>query len=445
MKFGNLYWQNTSMKESEFRAINIGDNLQFMAIDYLYSRFLPDIDKIVRLQMNELKYYQGETLVLPLNWALFDAHFMNGDKIAISDYIVPVYLGMTIESIYYKEDYFNEYNIAYLRRFEPIGCRDQHTVDVLSKYGIRAYLNGCMTSIFPKRRKGKYNKVFFVDAPISLQNYIPNVIKQNFEVVTQQYYFENDMDIKSILNIIKAQYHKYANEAGMVVTSRLHVASPCLAMGIPVILVKDQVDGRFGWIDKYIPLYEKEHYDRINWFPQVVEYEDIKELIIKNAVGKIKGIYESYLMTDTVNKVYESREEKKYINFQQTIYNNFERAVSYLHDNHNVSDRFVYSIWGINAAADAFYKYMNTEYPNAKLKDVIDTYKDTEFYGIHTIKPDDFNRLDEEIVFVLPVSASNEVGKIIKKGIEERYYVCCGNQFITTDALNICGGGGIKM
>lgn len=431
MKFGNIYWQNTCTKDNEVMMVNIGDNLQFMTIDYLYSRLKIDTNDVVRVRMDELKNYQGEELLLPLNWALFDPFFMNENRIAISDKIIPLFLGVTIESYSHKEAYFNDYNIAYLRRYEPIGCRDEYTVSILRKHHVRAYLNGCMTSILPKRRQMNQDKIFFVDVPTDLQQYIPDEIKGEYEVLTQQYYFNRDTSIASILDIIKAQYYKYADEARLVVTSRLHVASPCMAMGIPVIFVKNQIDARFGWLDKYIPLYDKEHYSQIDWAPKSVEYEESKKIIIQNAINRIKGTYEKYAMANSVDLLYENRCKRKYVGFQQTIYDNFEKAIIFLRDNYEQEDKFIYSIWGINNAAENFYKYMNQEYPNAKLKNVIDSYKKTEFHGNDSIKPEDFAREDNEVIFVLPVKASNEAARLFtKKGIDSKYYVCCGDLFI---------------
>ncbi len=428
MKYGNLYWQSSILKDSESVLVNIGDNLQFMVIDYLYSKFT---DSVTRLRLDELKNYRGDELILPLNWALFDPHFMNGNKFDISEKIIPVFLGMTVESYSFDEAYFNEYNIEYLKRYEPIGCRDAYTVDVLRKYHVRAYLNGCLTAILPKCSKRSRDKVFFVDAPIDLLSYIPNELKESYETMTQQYYFDQSIPIENILDVIKAQYRKYADEARLVVTSRLHVASPCMAMGIPVILAKNQIDARFSWLDKYLPLYDRKHYDQIDWNPEPIEYEDTKKLRIKDAIMRITSVYENYERAYAIDAVYKTRETKDYISFRKTIYSNFEKAITFLQDNYNQKDRFVYGIWGINNAAENFYVYMKQEYPNAQLKSVIDQYKTTEFHGRLTIKAKDYIREDNEIIFVLPVKASNEAERIFaQKGIDSKYYVCCGDQFI---------------
>lgn len=434
MKFGNLARQNTNGSDTTITVVNIGDDLQLMIIDYLYSQLQVNTSDVVKLELRELKDYQGEDVILPLNWSLFDSFFMNGDRIAISDKIIPVFLSMTIQTTFYKETLFNKYNIEYLKRYEPIGCRDAYTMNMLRKYHIRAYLNGCLTSVFPKRQNLNQNKVFFVDVPVELLPYIPDELEGNYETMTQQYYFVQGTPIETILDAVKAQYRKYADEARLVVTSRLHVASPCMAMGIPVIFVKNQIDARFGWLDKYLPLYNREHYGQIDWNPNPIEYEDTKELLIHNAIERILGVYETYARARAVEAVYENREKREYINFQQTIYNNFEKAIYFLQDNYSREDKFLYSIWGINNAAENFYAFMNREYPNAQLKSVIDKYKTTEFHGIPTMKPDDYIREDNEIIFVLPVKASNEASSVFaKKGIDSKYYVCCGEQFIGFD------------
>lgn len=434
MKFGNLYWHDTQNAGSNVIAVNIGDNLQFMVIDYLYSKLLPETKQIVKLQMSDVKRYHGEDLILPMNWNLFEPAFMNNDRFAVSENIIPVFLAMTIESASYKETYFNDYNIAYLKRYEPIGCRDEYTLNTLQEYHIKAYLNGCMTSVLPKREDKGQTKIFFVDVPVDLLPYIPDEVKGNFEVMTQQYYFGTNMAKEAVIDLIKNQYQKYADEAGLVVTSRLHVASPCMAMGIPVVFVKNQIDARFGWLDKYLPLYDKANFSRIDWKPRPIEYEKRKEVIIQNAVRRIMGVYEQYHNAEEVNAIYEVGNREKYVSFQQTIYNNFDKAKVFLDENYTKEDKFDYSIWGINIAAENFYEYMTRKYPYAQLKDAIDAFKQTEFHGVSTVKPDDFNWREGEIVFVLPVKASNEAERVFaEKGIGSKYYVCCGDQFIGCD------------
>lgn len=292
MKFANLYWENTETKNGT-KLVNIGNNLQFMAIDYIYKELSVDKRDIVYLRMDELRTYCGEYLILPIGWSLFDLNYMQDGRLSISPRIIPVFLSVTVETAVFREDWFNEYNIAYLKKYEPIGCRDEYTLQVLRKYGLEAYLSGCLTLTFPKRiLTGKPKKVFVVDAPKELELFMPEEIKENCEVMTQQYSFDRETEISEIIRRIKEQYGRYAEEAALIITSRLHVAVPCLALGIPVILAKNKIDYRFSWLDKFLPLHDRKEYADIDWNPQPVDCEEIKERILAYVKGRIKAVWE---------------------------------------------------------------------------------------------------------------------------------------------------------
>ncbi|WP_348518297.1 hypothetical protein [Campylobacter sp. CCS1377] len=64
---------------------------------------------------------------------------------------------------------------------------------------------------------------------------------------------------KEFYEQIKALLKRYENEAKLVIAIALHCASPCTAMGIPVVLLADNYNEqktRFGalkGIEKFIP------------------------------------------------------------------------------------------------------------------------------------------------------------------------------------------------
>lgn len=437
MNYANLYWQSTEMNTSGVKAVNIGDNLQFLAIEYIYQCMGIKREDIYRLKMDELTTYTGKELVLPMNWALFDNHYMVGDRIAISNAIKPVFLAMTIESIGFKEEYFNEYNSRYLKKFEPIGCRDIATRNMLTKYGIKAYVNGCLTSILPKREDDiKQTEVLLVDVPTEVYQFIPKEIKEKAITMTQQYYYPDTVPIARIIDNVIKQYAFYRDNAKIVVTSRLHVASPCMAMGIPVVFTKNLVDARFDWLNSYLTLYDAEQYNEVNWNPVKIEYEANKELIIDLAIKRINGSVCSNQEIENVNNLYEQKEEHNMVNFVDTIYSSFEKAKHFLKEGYSKDDQFNYGIWGIGQAAENFYKYMQDNYPSAKLVTAIDAYKEVEFHGVATQKPESYIKKKDETIFVLPVQASNTAPKVLKeKGLLENEFVCAGDQFIHTNDL----------
>lgn len=429
MKFANIYWQNTEIKNGTKR-VNIGDNLQFFAIDNLYNKMKIDSKEIVYLKMEELCDYKGEYLILPMNWSLFDLNYMKEDRIAISPYIFPVFLAMTIESATHNDDFFNEHNIAYLKKYEPIGCRDEYTMQKLRDYGVSAYLNGCLTLTFDKRGNGeKQKKTFIVDAPRELEKYMPENIKKNCEILSQQYYYDAEVTEEEVISKIKAQYCKYAEEGALIVTSRLHVASPAVAMGIPVVFARDKIDYRFAWIDKLLPLYERQEYERINWMPDVIECEKIKKQMIGSAIKRIEDSYEKHSYYE-ISEFFENRETREYVEFQKTIQGNLNRAYEFIASRYAKSDNFYYSIWGATKGAEDFFCYMKEEYPNAELRCVIDLYREEEFHGIKMVKPEQFQLIDNEVVIVLAVKASNMAEEVFgEKKIHPKDYVCVGDLF----------------
>lgn len=437
MKYANLIWQNTEIKDSNYKSVNIGDCLQFLIIEYIYKKMNISTQEILRLSMKDIKNYSGEKLILPLNWSLFDINFMDENKINISADIIPVFCSMTIESHTYKDDYLNEYNIHFLKKYEPIGCRDYKTYTALRKVGIEAYLNGCLTSIFPQRSVGrKPDKILLVDAPLELYPYIPQDLIKEAISLTQQYYYKDDVSNETIMKNVKRQYQFYGEEAKLVITSRLHVASPCMAMGIPVIFVKNSIDARFSWIDTYLKLYGRNEFESIEWNPKTIEFGENKNIILELVCKRIRG---ELIKKDEYLKVHNlyRRCEQNNISFQASVHSNFNKIIEFFKaEKYNSNSEFNYGIWGLGTAAEKFYEFMSVNYPKAVLVAVLDMYRQAVFHGIKSETPDEYTRKKDEIMLVLTVQASNAATDLLlKKGFRNSEFVCSGEQFIQQKCL----------
>lgn len=431
MKYANIDWQSTEVENSNMWAINVGDNLQFMAVDYLYeSMHIPKKD-VVYLSINEIAKYRGERLILPLNWSIFDRNWMVDGKISISEYIEPVFLAVTMGASY-KEAYWNEENIAFLKKHEPIGCRDINTRNVLRRKGIRAYLNGCLTSLFPKQMCNiKKDKVFFIDAPVELQKYVPKEYLSDAIFMTQQYYFSNEIPVKALKEFVIEHYQQIIQEAKMVVTSRLHIASPCIAFGIPVIMAKKEIDNRFGWLEKYISLYNQDNFSEIDWNPPIIEYEEAKRKIIQLNCSRIFSEWEKWKICRQMDDYYRI-DEKPYLDFSQLIGHNWGGLINYIKKKWNKEELYEYAIWGVTASSKEVIEYIRKEFPNAKLKVVIDKYKEGKVFGVEIVKPREVCWEEIQYLFVLSVMASNEAYKICqKKIIPDGQYYLVGDVFMT--------------
>lgn len=433
MRYANLYWQ--CMETGQNYRVNIGDNLQFMAIKFLYKKMGIE-DQIVELTTKEVKDYDGrEYLVLPLNWNLFDPGWMNEDELSISPKIIPVFLAMTLGARH-NNKYFNNYNIAYLKKYEPIGCRDEVTRNVLLQHGITSYVNGCLTSILPYAESNERDTVYFADAPARLKEYIPYTLCQNCRFVTHQKYYSKEESIESIIKNIISQYDEYKRRAKLVITSRLHAASPCMAMGIPVIFVKEIIDERFSWLDKYLTLYDMDKValgeQKINWNPDPIIYEDIKQKIINYAIYRIQQAYELNHVYCEISEWFENRNKTIYADFRETLFGNFANVNQWINSNWNSDQNIEYSIWGVTDGADNFCNNIGINWPKATLSHVIDTYKTGEFRGITISKFTDIQLTSDEFIFVLAVGAISEVKKLIEKGYiqaDKCYFI--GDEFLT--------------
>ena len=121
--------------------------------------------------------------------------------------------------------------------------------------------------------------------------------------------------------------------------------------------------------------------------------------------------------------------------FRETVNDSYKAALTALENKYSEDDAFEYSIWGISKASENFYTIVSNKYPHAKLRCVIDTFNNVEFHGILPMRPNAY-QWENEMIFVLPVQASNAARNLFKeKKIPEDMYVCAGTQFILDEDL----------
>lgn len=253
MEYGLLTYE-----ENE-RFFNVGDNIQSLAA----KQFLPRVNTLVNRE--KLADYKGEKIKIIMNgWF---THNIN--NWVPSDDIIPLFVSFHINNTA-APFMLSEKGVAYLKKHEPIGCRDQFSVDTLKSKGIDAYFTGCLTltldsykvdnslrgddiyivdplNSYPTFEKVTYNYKWFLR---SIQNgnifrlrkrkiHINNIIDSellkiakyiNQEPPASKYKVEEKFELAEDL------LHKYAT-AKLVITSRIHCALPCLAMGTPVIFI----------------------------------------------------------------------------------------------------------------------------------------------------------------------------------------------------------------
>jgi hypothetical protein len=258
---------NYSLLKYPRRLSNLGDYIQSLAA----RQFLPRVDQLISRE--RLGAYQGEATKLIMNgWYAHSAEYWPP-----SSAIKPLFTSFHLNSGR-REALLTPDAIAYLRSWQPIGCRDHFTAETLQQCGVDAYFSGCLTLTLGSYRQEEAmrDEVLFVDVPLGLFKR-PEALRAERSVRRaaasaksphEKLFFDCfDSGLIAKAKVIthkptplqnnphsaflcaEALLHRYAR-ARAVVTTRIHCALPCLAMGTPVVFVnlsqKETKTCRFG-------------------------------------------------------------------------------------------------------------------------------------------------------------------------------------------------------
>lgn len=303
MKWGRITFA-TSLCYKNF--CNIGDVMQTFAVDLIYKEMQIDSEQIIDIPADEISTYNGETVLLPMA-----GNFQYSRKHPVfptSKNIIPIFLSVYCTARQYLK------HADFWKKYGPIGCRDENTMIAMRQKGYDAYLLGCITTLFPKRSfQPDKPHVFLIDVQPKVVEYIPEKLMKSAEYITHDILIDRTLPKKQIMEQIQVKtkeiYARYYNEATLVVTSRLHAAAPCIAMGIPTIVVKNGFDERFGWLDKFVPLYTPDEYDRIDWNPQPIDLTEHKERLMR-AVINLLNRTSDYRDLESTHSFYMDRTRK---------------------------------------------------------------------------------------------------------------------------------------
>lgn len=291
---------------------NLGDHIQSLATEQFLN------SNPLSVERHELNTYQGTKVLMLLQGYFFKDEYHC--TFPPSENILPLFIGFHIEDAKLtRERYSSPDIIHYLKKFEPIGCRDNSTKLFVEQFGIDAYLSRCLTLTFPTRKTTITRKeIFFIDTPEWLKpnkytGKIFNKIYKNAVFLTQvidekeALLSDNEKRLMAIDRITLLR-----EKAKLVVTSRLHIAAPCLAMGIPIILIpREATPVRYEAIQGLMPIYytPTKHFKIfgkninkirqlvqliyirfiINWNPQPININKVKEEIISNTISRIES------------------------------------------------------------------------------------------------------------------------------------------------------------
>jgi hypothetical protein len=218
---------------------NIGDSIQTLAV----VQHLPRVD--VYLDRDRLDTYEGDPcLVVMQGWF---SH--RPTAWPPSPRITPIFHGFHITR--QAEDFYGRH-VDYLRRHQPIGCRDRGTYNLVRGWGLDAYLSLCCTLTFPTRHAPPTEPTIAIcDLPEDTLN--PAIRK----TATRVSHSIAPIDPLVQIDYARAVLHFYRDRASHLITSRIHAAMPCMAMGIPTLYIgprnpRTDILGEVGVPERYI-------------------------------------------------------------------------------------------------------------------------------------------------------------------------------------------------
>ncbi len=249
------------------KSLNIGDDIQSLAAykllgkpDYILDRENlnnPGIKEDIKLLCN------GWFMENPQNWPP-------------APNIHPLFISMHITHNNNATKFMLDKKLVnYYKKHEPIGCRDYHTVRLFENIGIKAYYSGCLTLTLENKfsDKDRTDEILFVDVfnknlPQDLRNkyfrqLVPPSIEKNIEIIYQSHN-NPDLTTQERFKVAESLIERYS-KAHLVVTSRIHCALPCVALGTPVLFLDVGFNtansrNRFEGITKYFHVINNRHF-----------------------------------------------------------------------------------------------------------------------------------------------------------------------------------------
>lgn len=277
----NIYTIEYSGKSFEDWA-NLGDDIQSLAA----RKLLPRVDGGISRERLQQPVTPG---VLSMN-----GYFLGGVEWPPAPELVPFFYAFHVTPGSAARVCSPE-SIAYLRKNEPIGCRDRGTMELLQRHGVDAFYSRCVTLTLPRRELEPENgRVYLVGLSKGAEAAVPRSIRRRAVVVDQAKLRLPDLTPALKEELSQHLLDTYSRTASLVITSKIHCAMPCIAMGIPVVFLYDKNkknDYRVGVVKDLIGinyvgesrldriLFNRLMAKKINWFPAALDFEEEKKSI----------------------------------------------------------------------------------------------------------------------------------------------------------------------
>ncbi len=297
--------------------INLGDYVQTIATRNAVLHNYSDISYEYWDRDNLLNYVSNDGFS---KICIMQGFFPISEFCFPNKYLFPIFIGFHLGGcMEYASQANGSENLwkYFIQRFphylkdKSIGCRDKRTMLFLRSLGLNAYFSRCLTLTLPKRdNKPIKEKVFISCFPHiykTLDKVLPLDIKANSVLFSPEFDINQirEFSFQTIENVDILPYtqeylDRLKEEATLVITDRIHIASPCIAMGIPTIVIKrSDNDPRYDIFDGIIKCYSIDEliHGKVDFAPNEIDIEELKIYMLENVKLTIEE--EAYKATNT--------------------------------------------------------------------------------------------------------------------------------------------------
>jgi len=257
---------------------NVGDWIQTVAMEQAVRKVVGSNVNFVSVRRDQLVTHHGGTCIMQGWYEHKTLNFLPGAKTRA------VWLGT-----HFSNDVRRQLVALWRQNTSSIpleiGCRDLSTLKFCQDNCISAYFSRCLTLTLDVRARPPANgRVFCVDCPDWVMAVLPHEIKDGAEVICQRKYVPAEGE--DMRQTAKAYLARYANEGRLVITTALHCAQPCLAMGVPVVLIDPGYEEaeRFSSLKGLLHLYSRTELEKgqVDFHPKAVDIGELKSLLLEN-------------------------------------------------------------------------------------------------------------------------------------------------------------------
>lgn len=210
--------------------------------------------------------------------------------------ITPFFISVHIA----KSDFLKVKEIReYFKKHSPIGCRDKKTLWLLRGFGIPAYYSACLTLTLRAKNLNieKNNQVLWVDnqdhpIPMEIENklnefVVQGITKINHDPINIDNHFVAYSKENTQLAIELLETYQ---KASLVLTTKIHCALPCIALGVPVILVHpDPTDPRLDALHALIEVISYKQFSKLKKLP-IAKVNTKKLLALQNRLNNLTNM-----------------------------------------------------------------------------------------------------------------------------------------------------------